>query len=280
MPGDDVRQPQLAAHSCARGHVGTGLNLVGDDGIGAAVKAIHTLNLDRIRPRAAHVCAHGVEKVRQIHDMRFARRVFDDGAATRHGGGQNDVHRRADGDLIQIDLCAVQPAVRRVGIDESALDLHIRAHGAHTLDVLVDRPDAEIAAAGHGGLRRAEPAQHGADEIVRRADFPHQIVRRIRKPRLGAINLHRGFIHTFDPRAKPLQNREEHFHVADLRNVFQPADAIDHQHRRDNRNRSVFRAADFDFPVQRPAAANQISIQKCNTSRAANVTNVSGRIVP
>ena len=51
-------------------------------------------------------------------------------------------------------------------MDEAALYADFRAHGIETLDVLVNGPHTEIAAAGHSYRCFAETAQQCADEIV------------------------------------------------------------------------------------------------------------------
>ena len=193
--------------------------------------------------------------------MRLARRVLDHGAAARKRCRDDDIHRRADRYLIQIYLCPVQAAVRRVGIDKAVFHLDVRAHRGHALDVLVDRPDAEVTAAGHGRLGRAEAAEHRADEVIRRADLAHQVIRRLGEAHLRTVDLNGGGAEVFHTRTKPLKDLQEHIHIADLRHILDPADTVNHQSRRDDRHGRVFRAADLDLPVQRSAAMYHISIQ-------------------
>ena len=261
MARDHIRQAHFPAGRGAGRHIRARLDLVGDDAVRAAVQALDALNADGIRAGAANVGAHGVEEIGKVDDVRLARRVLDHGAAARKRRRDDDVHRRADRDLIQIYLCPAQAAVRRVGIDKAVFHLDVRAHRGHALDVLVDRPDAEVAAAGHGRLGRAEAAEHRADEIVRRADLAHQVIRWLGEAHLGAVDLDGGWAEVFHPRAQPLQDLQEHIHVADLGHILDPADTVDHQCCRDDRHGRVFRAADLDLPVQGSAAMYYISIQ-------------------
>ena len=256
IPGCDLLTPNRPEAEML-----TGMTISCADDAAAAGEALHAPDLDGVRARALDVRAHGVEEVGKVNDVRLARRILDHGAAARKRCRDDDIHRRADRDLIQIYLCPVQAAVRRIGIDKAVFHLDVRAHRGHALDVLVDRPDAEIAAAGHGRLGRAEAAEHRADEVVRRADLAHQVIRRLGEAHLGAVDLDGGGAEVFHPRAQPLQDLQEHIHVADLGHILDPADTVDHQRCRNDRHCRVFRAADLDLPVQGSAAMYYISIQ-------------------
>ena len=68
-------------------------------------------HLDHVGARAGDLRTHGVQEVREVDDVRLLGAVFDD----RHAAAQNcrkqDVHRRADGDDIEIDMAAAQRCV-------------------------------------------------------------------------------------------------------------------------------------------------------------------------
>ena len=155
----------------------------------------------------------------------------------------------------------MQAAVGRVGIDKAVFHLDVCAHRGHALDVLIDRPDAEVAAAGHGRLGRAEAAEHRADEVIRRADLAHQVIRRLGEAHLRAVDLNGGGAEVSSTRTKPLKDLQEHIHIADLRHILDPADTVNHQSRRMIATAAFFRAADLDLPVQGSAAMYHISIQ-------------------
>ena len=283
MARNHVRQAHFTAGGGAGRHIRARLDLVGDDAVRATVQTLDTLDTDRIRTGAANVRTHGVEEVGKVDDVRLARRVLDHGAAARKRRRDDDVHRRADGDLIQIYLCPMQAAVGRVGIDKAVFHLDVCAHRGHALDVLIDRPDAEIAAAGHGRLGRAEAAEHRADEVIRRADLAHQVIRRLGEAHLRTVDLNGGGAEVVHTRAQPLKDLQEHIHIADLRHILDPADTVDHQSRRDDRHGRVFRAADLDLPVQGSAAMYHISIQSirhlsCCEGRAP--VRICGRFWP
>ena len=189
--GDHVFDQHFAAGRSGCHHIGPGLDLVGDDGIGAAVQLLHAVDLDRVGACAADIRSHGVEEVRQVDDMRLSRRIFDDRAAARRHGGEDNVHRRADRDLVKIDARTAQAALRRLGDHKAVAYVHLGAERRHALDVLFDGANAEIAAAGHGRLGLAEAPEHRADQIIGGADLSGEIVRSVDAARRGAVDLDR-----------------------------------------------------------------------------------------
>ena len=222
------------------------------------MELLHAVDLDGIRTGAAHVRAHGVEEVRQIDDVRLARRVFDDRASFGEHGGDHNVHRCADGDLIEIYARAAQPSAGDVRGDEIG-NIDLRAEGVHALDVLVDRPDAEVAAARHRRAGHAEPAEHRADKIIRRADLAHTVIVRAHPCGVRRVDLHGGTVDPFDPCAERFKNEQQRLGVADLGKVFDAAFAVYHERRRNDGYRRILRAADLHFAVQAVAASDSIS---------------------
>ena len=190
--------------------------------------------------------------------MRLTRGVFDDGTAVRQRRGEDDVHRRADRYLVKIDARAVQLAVRRFGIDEAVAHVDVGSERRHALDMLLDRTDAEIAAAGHRGLGAAEAAEHRADEVIRRADLARQIERRVDAANARAVDLDGRFVDKANLSAEVAEDRQQHIGIADLGNIFDPADAVDQKRRGDDRDSGVFRPADLHFAAQCRAAVDNI----------------------
>ena len=258
---DDVLYAHLAAGGGAGDHIGPGLYLVGDNRVAAAVEGVRAVDLDGVRAGAAHVRAHGVEEVREVDDVRLLGGGLDYGAAAGHAGREDDVHRRADADLVEVNLGAVELAVGGLGVDKAAGDLHVGAQGGHALDVLVYGPDAEVAAAGHGGLGRAEAAEHGAYEVIARAYLAHEVVGRVRIAHVGAVYLHRVAVHQADLRAQMLEYGHEHVRVAYLRDILQPADAVHHERGGDYGHGGVLRAADLNLAVEGLAAVDYVFFQ-------------------
>src|SRR5690606_20431013 len=124
---------------------GAGLDAVGHDTVGGAVQAFHALDDDAVGAVAFDVRAHGDQDLGQVDDLGFAGGVFQHGAAFGQGGGHHQVFRAGHGDHVRQDARAAQAF--GLGHDEAVLDADARAHGGQALDVLVDRPLADRAAA-------------------------------------------------------------------------------------------------------------------------------------
>ena len=261
MLRDDVLHEHFPA--CRRGgdHVGARLDLVGNDSVAAAMELLDAVHLDGIGARAADIRAHGIEEVCKVNYMRLARGVLDDGTPLSEGRRKDYIHRRADGDLVEIYSRAVELTVSRGGIHKAVADVNIRAQSGHALDMLVYRTDAEVAAAGHGGLRGAEAAEHCADKIVRSSYLAHEVIRRVAVMDVRAVYFYGGFIYKADFRAEVGQDRQKHIRVAYLGEVLYTAHAVNHQSRRDYRDRRILRSAYLNFAVQRAAALNNIFFQ-------------------
>ena len=258
--GDDVLDEHLTARGGHGGHVGTGLDLVGDDAVAAAGELLHAADADGVRAGALDVRAHGVEEVREVDDMRLLGGVFDRGDAIGEDGGHHDVHRRADADHVEIDGRALEAAAPGRGVDEVALR-HVRAHRAEALDVLVDRTYTEVAAAGHGDRCLTEAAEQRAEQIVARADLAREVIAGLGRVDAVAVDLHGVLVEDLHLRTHVLEDSEQERHVADLRDVLDAAHAVDEQSGRNDGNCGIFRAADRDLAEQGTRPVDNILIQ-------------------
>ena len=95
-----------------------------------------------------------------------------------HGGGQ-DVLGGADARELERDVGAVQAVGGR--LDVAVAELERRAHRLEPGEVHVDRPGAEVVAAGHRQLHVAEAGEQRAEHVDRGADALDQLVRRDRR---------------------------------------------------------------------------------------------------
>ena len=211
--------------------------------------------------------------------MGLSRSVFNHCSALGKHGCNHDIHRGADRNLVQVDAGTVQPAVKRIGIHKTALDIDIGTQGTHALDVLVDGANAEIAAAGHGCLGAAEAAQHGTDQVIGSTDFAHQLKGSILAARIRTVDFDGIFIDITDSGTQLDQDGQKGVGIADLRNIFNTADAFYQECCGNNGNRSVFGAADFHLTTQSRTAVYDILIhgtpshtRLCNTALNGNIT--------
>ena len=263
MLGDDVAELHRAAAGGHGGHIGPGLDLVGDDGVGPAPEAVHPPDLDDVGARAHDVGPHGVEEIGQIDYMGLFCGVFDNGHALGQGGGHHDVDGSPHGDLVQEDAGALDAASRGLGHDEAALGVHLGPQGFEALQVLVDGPGAaEVAAAGQGHVRRAEAAQQSAQHVVGGPALAGGFVGHAAVAELRAVHLHGVGVEVAHACAQVLEDAEEDGDIADLGDVLDAAGAGDHQCRGDDGDSGVLCAADVDLAEQGPAALNNIFDQR------------------
>ena len=193
--------------------------------------------------------------------MRLTGSIFNNGSAFRQRRRHHDVHGGAHRHHIQIDIGAVQMAVFGPGIDIAALHGHLGAHGGKALDMLVDGPHTEIAAAGHSHRSLAKTAQQRAQQVIAGPDAPRQFIAGAGGTNNMAIQFHRMAVQHPHLNAQFIQNGEKQRHVTDLGNVFDPAYAIYHQSSGNDRYRRVFRTADGHLAIQGVATVHNILIQ-------------------
>lgn len=121
-------------------------------------------DLDNVGACAADVRAHRVQEVREIDDVRLTRRVLDDRKAPGLDSCEDDIHRRADRHHIEINVGAAQRVGRN--LDHTVVERIGAAQRVEALDVLVDRPHAEITAAGQRHNRARKTPEQRADVVV------------------------------------------------------------------------------------------------------------------
>ena len=263
MLGDDVLNEYITPGSGHGGHIGARLDLVGDDGIGAAPQLLDAADLDHIGAGSHDVGPHGVEEVGQVHDVGLLGGIFNDGHAVGQHTGQHDVHGGAHGHHVQVNLSAGQTSAGDLGADQAVAHIHVRTHGHKALDVLVNGPSAQITAAGQGYLGPAEAAQQSAYQVVAGADLAGQLIGDLTVADVRAVNVHRGTVdgtHVSPQLLKDLENQSD---VADLGNVLDSAHPVHQQGSGDDSDSGVFGAADGDGSVKGLTALNLILIQTC-----------------
>ena len=104
MLGDDIFYHHIALGCRCRKHEGTGLDLIGDDGILRLMELWHTLDTDHIGACALDVGAHGVQKVRQINNVWLFGGIDDNRLALGLDSRHHDVCRGAYRHNVHIDL--------------------------------------------------------------------------------------------------------------------------------------------------------------------------------
>ena len=161
--------------SCCRKHECTGLDLVRNDRIIRPVQLLNALDADHIGARALDAGAHAVEEVGRVDNVRLLGGILNDRHTLCHDGCHHDIDGRAHRDDVHVDMGSAKHI--RLGYDHSGRrKAHIRAQCPEALDVLIDRTQSDITAAGKRYRRTAVPAQKGADQIIRSSDLAHVFI--------------------------------------------------------------------------------------------------------
>ena len=173
VPDGDVAPGDGAGHE-----EGAGLHAVGNDPMPRAAQLGHALDLDPLGPGAVDPRAHGREQAGEVRDLRLARRVLEDRRALGERGGHHEVLGARHRHEVEDDPRPFEP--RGAGLHVALREHDLGAESLQPLQVEVDRPHPDGAAAGHGdasparaGEQRAEDQDgrpHGGDELVRGLD--------------------------------------------------------------------------------------------------------------
>ena len=97
--------------------------------------------------------------------MRLSCRILDDGSPLGTDSGKNGIYRAADGHAVKINACA-RYAVFCLRVYETAVYGNLRAQRLKSLDMLIYRARAEVAASRKSHHHAPEAPEHGTDEII------------------------------------------------------------------------------------------------------------------
>ena len=187
--------------------------------------------------------------------------IFNDSGALRQHCGQHQIHGGPHAGHIQVDLAALHAPVPGLGAHIALLHLHLGPQGGKALQVLVDGAAAEVAPAGQGHFRLAEPAQHGPQKVIAGPQLPPLVIGHRLAAHTGAVHLHSGAVDHPHLAAQLLQNVQQQIYIANLGDIFNAARALHQQGGGDNAYGGVFRAADFYLTIKRSPAMNHILFQ-------------------
>ena len=113
--------------------------------------------------------------------------------------------------------------------------------------MLVDRPKADVAAAGHRDLRSLVLAEQCANHIIGPSDAADVLIvhRQILDP--GAIDDICMPIRMLNVRADALDRLNKHADITDIRNILYSNGLVRHDRSCQNAKRRIFRAGDLNF---------------------------------
>ena len=248
MLGDHVLDEHVAPGDGGSHHVAAGLDLVRDDGIGAAVHALLAADTDHVGTRAAHIGTHHVQKVGQVHDVGLLGHVLQHGLALGQHGAEHGVHGGAHRHIVKEHMRTLQGAAAH--LDHAVLHRIACAQGTEGLQVLVNGAGTQVAAAGHGDLAGAEPAQQSAQEIVACPHLTGQIVRHLGAVDVGGVDLVGIFIEHPHLSAQGGEDLQRDGHIADGGHVLDHAFIGCQDSGGQNGYHRVLRTADGHFALK------------------------------
>ena len=227
--------------------------------MGVAAELVDTGDPDR--PVGVHGDdrAHLLQYADEVLDLRLHGRVGQLGDALGEHGRQQHLLGRADGRVRQPDLRAAQP-LRGLQVLAVRPLLDRRAELAQHVEVEVDRPAADVAAAEARDEGVAEAVQQRAAEEDRDAGRARV---RVDVGDVRALDVRRvehqlaGLLTRADRHAVQLQQPAYDAHVADVGHVAQPARLAAEQGGDHGLRHEVLRAADTDLALQRGAAVDK-----------------------
>ena len=258
MLRNDIVDCDIAAGRRRRKHIRPGLDLVRDDGIFRPVQLLHAADADHIRPRALDLRAHAVEEVRTVNHMRLLRRILDDRHALREARRHHDVDGRAHRHHIEINMAADQIVSRRD--DHPVLNADIRAQCAESLDMLINRPEADVASLRQRHLRPAVLPEQRTDQIIGAADFADRLVHNRTVHDLGSIDPERVAVYTGNDGTDTLDGTENRADITHIRHILHQDGFICHNGRGENRQRRVLGTRDIHLSAQGIASLDRVKL--------------------
>ena len=220
--------------------------------------------------------AHRFQAVGQVHHFGFPGGVLDHRGALGQRGGHQQVFGAGHRDQVQYDVRTPQAA--GAGANVAVLDLDVGAHRFQSLDVQVDWPRADGAAAWqrHFGLTKA--GQQWSQYQDRGAHGTHQLVR-------GLEGLNRARVHLD---AHPLVDHQVHAHatqqlhgggdILQVRDVANDDRLVGQQGGGQNRQHRVLGAGGAQLAEQRYATIDDefAHENRVRRSQDCSVCQVSG----
>ena len=142
MLRNDIFYKYITACCCNCKHESTCLDLIRNNRIFCLVKFLHSHNSNHIRSCSTNVCAHTVQKVCHINDMRFFRCILNDSLSLSHRCRHHNIDSCTNGYFIHINMCSAQAFC--LCNYKSVGNVNRCAHGTESLDVQVDRTASNI----------------------------------------------------------------------------------------------------------------------------------------
>ena len=114
MLRNNIFYKNIALCSSSGNHKCTGFYLVRDNGVICAVKPLHASYFDNVSTCTHDICAHRVEEVCKVNDMRLFCSIFNNGKSLCLNGCKHGVHGSSYGNDIEEYLISVKSVCCKV----------------------------------------------------------------------------------------------------------------------------------------------------------------------
>ena len=147
-------------------------------------------NRDGTGAGTGYPCSHGSEQQREVADLRFQRTVLQSGDSVCQGGGHQQVFSGGHRGYVKGEMGPAQAT--GPGLDITSLDADFRAQGFQPGNMFVDRSGANRAAPRQGHIGFPEAGQQGSQQEDGSADGFDQVIGRMHRVHLAAVDLQFG----------------------------------------------------------------------------------------
>ena len=245
--GDDVLDRYITHGCCCSHHEGSGLYLIGNDGILSSVELLNSLDADDIGTCALDVSSHAVEEVRNINDVWLLGCVLDDGLALSHYSRHHDIDGSTYADNIEVDVASHE--LISLGIDD-ILNVDLGSKSSKALDMLVDRTKADVTATGKCNSGILILTKESTKEVVTCPDLLDIIIFNCMVFDLRSIDLHRMSACALDKCAYALDSLKHGIGVGGVRHIIYIDSLVRHGCCCKDCQCSVLGSADLDLANQ------------------------------
>ena len=198
--------------------------------------------------------------------MRLFRSIFNDGLPLCHSCCHHNIDRSAYRNHIQINMASHQ--INRMSYYSASLNLNFGPQSPKSLQMLIDRPAADIAAAGKGNLRAFIFAKQRPNKIIGRSDFPDILIIYRNLTDCGCIDPDTVTIQTLHRCPDLFNGLQQHINVANIRQILHNHILVRHNRRRQNTKGSILSPTDHYIANQGIAAFHNILIHPTPLSKS------------
>ena len=222
------------------------------------MQLFHAANTNHIRPGALDLRPHAVEEIRTVNNMRLLGGILDDRQSPRERCRHHDIDGRTHGHHIEVDMTSDE--ILRPRDDHAVFNADVRPQGAESLDMLIDRPEADVAPLRQRHLRPAVLPEQRADQIIGTADFADRLIhdRTVHDP--GPIDPEGVAVYTGNDGADTLDGTENRADIAHIRHILHQDGFICHNGRGENRQRRVLGTRDIHLSAQGIASLDRVKL--------------------